>query len=120
MNIDIHFTLPWWALPFLLHAFIAVFYTLYIAAINIYRDWDTLALWVKINSIEIVFTMMVLDVLTQLTLATVLFFDWPQEGTVTQRLSRYKSDAWPAGRRKDIAITVCRDALNPFDVKGHC
>lgn len=120
MNIDIHFTLPLWTLPLLLHIFLAVFYTLYIAAINIYRDWDTLALWVKINSIEIVVTMMVLDVIAQLTLATVLFLDFPREGTVTQRLSRYKSPTTPPGLRKDIATVICRDALNPFDVKGHC
>lgn len=120
MNIDIHFHLSLAWLPVLAYFSIVLFYILYIFAINVYRDWDTLAGWVKVNTFVPVLVMMVYDVLQQLTLFTVLFWDWPKEGTVTQRLSRYKSDSWPDGKRKKAAYAICNQALNPFDKEGHC
>ena len=120
MNIDIHFHLSLYWLPIIAYFSIQVFYVLYIAAISVYRDWDELAGWVQANAFFPVALMLIYDFCQQVTLFSLLFWDWPREGTVTQRLARYRSEAWPPGRRKRVATAICTQALNPFDKKGHC
>ena len=102
-------------------ACLIVFYTLYIAAINIYSDWKVLKLWVKLFSLPIVVVMVLFDVIMQITLFSLLFFDRPRDFMVTQRLARYRSDEWPQGPRKAVATLICTQALNPFDpTQKHC
>jgi len=103
-------------------AYMLVFYTLYIAAINIYEDWSSIALWLKLLVWPIPAVMLGLfDIPFNLTFATVIFLDLPQEWTLTSRLTRYKSLSTGPGLRKDIAVTLCADALNPFaPSKRHC
>jgi glucan phosphoethanolaminetransferase (alkaline phosphatase superfamily) len=103
----------------LVYASLLVFYVLYIAAINIYRDWDSLAGWVQIVSFAPLVVMIIVDMLMNFTLFSILFFDPPDEATVTQRLARYRAgpDSW----RKKVAETICEQALNPFDpTRRHC
>jgi hypothetical protein len=94
------------------------FYVLYIAAINIYRDWDSLTPWVQAFAFAPVVVMLIVDMAMQVTLFTLLFLDLPKEGLVTQRLTRYRKG--PDGWRKTVAVAICEHMLNPFDVKGHC
>lgn len=108
-------------IPLAVYVALLVFYVLYIAAINIYRDWGTLSGWVQLFAFAPVVIMVVLDMLMQFTLVTILFWDWPREGMVTQRLARYQSPATAPGWRKTIATAICTQALNPFDPqKHHC
>lgn len=60
-----------------------------------------------------------LDVLCNMTLASLLFLEAPHEWTVSQRFSRYISS--DSGWRKDVASWVCNNLLDPFDPTGkHC
>ena len=57
----------------------------------------------------------VLDVAINQTLGNVLFLDWPQEWTLSERLERLKSGSdW----RAKVAIAVLRCILAPFDTTG--
>ena len=100
---------------------VTAFYTLYIAAINVYYAWGTLAPWVKVLAGPIVMVMLAGDAAFQLTAATLIFADWPRELMFTQRLTRYKGDKWPEDWRKITATALCTKALNPFDpTRHHC
>lgn len=106
------------ALALIVYASLLVFYVLYIAAINIYRDWDTLAPWVQAVAFAPLVIMVMVDMVMQLTLATLVFLDWPREFMVTQRLARYRTTT---GWRKTVADAICTQALNPFDpTRKHC
>lgn len=100
------------------YAALITFYVLYIAVINIYRDWDALTPWVQAFAFAPVVVMLVVDMLMNFTLFFLLFIDVPKEALVTQRLLRYRRG--PDGWRKTVAIAICERMLNPFDVKGHC
>lgn len=102
-----------------LYAALLVFYVLYIAAINIYRDWDSLAPWVQAVAFAPLVLMVIADIAMNCTLFMVAFCDVPREGMVTQRLARYR--AGPDGWRKTVATRICTQALNPFDpTRHHC
>lgn len=60
-----------------------------------------------------------LDVLVQLTIATVLFLELPREGLVTGRLTRHikRGHGW----RRALSVWICHHLLDPFDPRGtHC
>lgn len=60
-----------------------------------------------------------LDVLVQLTIASVLFLELPREGLVTGRLTRHikRGHGW----RRDLSRWICSHLLDPFDPRGtHC
>ena len=105
-----------------IYAFMLVFYTLYIAAINIVEGWDGIPLWLKCLVWPIPLVMVgCFDIPFQIVPATILFWDLPQEWTLTTRLARYRSPATASGIRKDVANAVCTQALNPFDpTRKHC
>lgn len=99
---------------------LVLFYLFYIAAVQLYYAWGTLALWVRVVAALPMVCFLVIDLCANIII-TLPFFDWPRECLVTQRLKRYRSDDWPAGARKDVATTVCTQALNPFDpTRKHC
>jgi hypothetical protein len=59
------------------------------------------------------------DVLTNLTVATALFLELPREALVTTRLTRHMGDG--DGWRYRVARAICRSLLDPFDPRGvHC
>jgi len=99
-----------------------VFYTLYIAAINMYYDWGAMDIWVKIVFWPIPFAMVAVDFLMQITLFAIIFVDLPREPMVTQRLERYRTQAqYESTWRRKWATFICVNALNPFDpTKHHC
>ena len=60
----------------------------------------------------------VVDVLTNITIATVLFAEPPRELLLTTRLQRYVGGS---GWRKAVATWVCDALLDPLDPRGeHC
>lgn len=59
-----------------------------------------------------------LDAAWNLTFATLVFWDFPQEWLLTARLKRYRRDE-PLSWRGKIAAFVCGKWLNPHD-PGHC
>ena len=101
---------------------LAVFYTLYIAAIQLYSDRNNLPKWIKIFALPILVVMLVCDFLMQITLFTILFLDIPRDLLVTARLKRYRDNAaYNSTWRQHVATLICTEALNPFDPsKHHC
>ena len=85
--------------------FLTVLYILYIAAINIVREWTTIALWVKVVCIPIVAVMVTTDFFANVTIFTILFLDIPREMLVTQRLERYRGPAYNGTRRQAVTDT---------------
>ena len=60
-----------------------------------------------------------LDVACNLTVAAVLFWEWPRELLVTARLKRLMLG--PDGWRKSAAKWICSNALDLLDPSGkHC
>lgn len=91
----------------------------YLAVMNLKRakDAGTLpraALWA---GYPILFAGLLLDLLVNLIVATVVFFDWPKELTVTARLKRYvrtMPDSWRAKAAQWFAVHF----LDTFDPSG--
>lgn len=100
---------------------LVVFYLSYIAAINIYYDWQGLATWVQVGLALPMLAFVLLDFTANMTLATIIFWDLPAEFLVTQRFMRYRSPTTGPGYRKTVATVICTQALNPFDpTRKHC
>jgi hypothetical protein len=73
----------------------------------------------KTLAIPVVAVAIILDILANITIATVVFLDLPRELLITTRLQKYmKKDT---GWRKKIAKYLCDHILDPFDPRGnHC
>lgn len=101
-------------------AVLLIFYLWYIASIQLYKNWSSLATWVKVCTALSVICFVIFDWLMQHSLVALIFFDWPRDTLVTQRLERYRdgdADSW----RGRVATLICTQALNPFDpTKNHC
>lgn len=102
--------------------FLIVFYTGYIASIQIYRDWQDIPLWIVIVMSPIYVPFLLLDIVVQWTIANLLFLDLARELTLSERLGRYRTQKQYAGDwRYRVATYICTKALNPFDpTKAHC
>ena len=102
--------------------FLITFYTLYIAAINVYDERVAISNWVIAVSLPMLILMLVIDCASQFTWVTVMFADLPKEPTVSQRLERYRTlPAYAGTWRESIATFICTKFLNPFDpTKHHC
>ena len=109
--------------PHILHAalFLWAFYALYVLVMGVYRaklagrlegaPLVLLSPFVVIGA--------VMDVVCNLTIATVVFVEPPREWLVTKRLQRHhaSNDGW----RTVLAAYVCDRLLDPFDPTGnHC
>lgn len=98
---------------------IIVFYTLYLAAINLLNNKDT-SKWILVGASPMILVMIVVDIFMQMTLVTIFFLDFPKEFLVTTRLKRYRAQTEQDWRHK-VAVTICTTALNPFDpTRNHC
>ena len=86
----------------------------YVFTMHIRAQWDTLHWSAKVLGAPPAVLSYLLDVLINLTLASVLFLDLPREATLTKRLHRYRT-----GWRSHVARFVCERLLNPFDA-DHC
>lgn len=59
-----------------------------------------------------------LDVIVNLTIASLVFWEPPWELLVTSRLKRH-IDAAAGGWRHRLAVWICDRLLDPFDPTGH-
>lgn len=102
-------------------AYLWAFWAVYVLVMGIYRAHLTrrLAGLNRVLALPVVLVAYLTDVLANLTVATVLFADWPAEWLVTKRLKRYKAAG--TGWRARLASAICDGLLDPFDPTGdHC
>lgn len=105
--------------PLYLWVGVLVFYTLYLASINLWSNRNLAPTWVLWFASPVLLTMGIFDVAVQMTVATVVFADVPREMTLSRRFARYRSG--PPGWRNNFATLVCTRLLNPFDPsRNHC
>lgn len=90
----------------------------YVAIVRLYRSRATLRWPAKAMAYTGAAVGVPLDIVLNLV-ASVLLWDWPQEVTLSQRLSRLNNTG---GWRGDVARWVCAELLDPFDDRpgGHC
>jgi hypothetical protein len=90
----------------------------YVLTMHVLNRWPYLPWAARIAGALPALCAYLFDIALNLTLCTVLFWDWPREATITQRLHRYQREA-PSSKRAAVARWVCRNLLNPFDPE-HC
>lgn len=100
-----------------------IFFMLYIFVMGVYRAHlaGRLSRTLLVLCGPAVLLGIIVDVVTQYTVATVLFLDLPRssEYTVTKRFKRYIYEG--AGWRSRVAAFVCDNLLDPFDpTDNHC
>ena len=98
-----------------------VFWGFYVLVMGFYRAHldKRLTKLTYVLAAPFIITGIVLDVLAQLTIATLAFLEIPREWLVTSRLSRLINSN--AGWRTKLADFICTRVLDPFDPTGkHC
>ena len=95
-----------------------VFYLFYVVGITTLGAWPTLPWPARILLGWTVLVAVLMDIPFNVFVATILFYDWPQEAMFTQRLERYKRLADCRARR--VAVWICQNLLDPFQLGGHC
>lgn len=103
-----------------LFAWMWCFYVLYVLVMGVYRAHlaQRLSLVAYVLLVPFVVLGFVVDVLTNIVIASVLFADPPRELLLTTRLQRYVNGA---GWRRTVAAWVCDTLLDPLDPRGeHC
>jgi len=95
-----------------------VLWLFYLAAMNLRRAREAARLTrtALAFALPIIALAIVIDVLVNLTLATLVFLDSPREWTVSERLARYL--VGPSVWRAEVALWVGAHLLDPFDPSG--
>ena len=106
------------------YLWLAVFFGLYVAVMGLYRVKlrGQLSRFVWVFGGPFVVLGIVVDVVSQYTLACLFFFGLParREHTVTARMQRLRHDD-PTGWRGRLAAYICESGLDPIDPSGdHC
>jgi hypothetical protein len=105
------------------YAYVALFFGLFVLVMGVYRAhltkrlkwWHWVLLWWA------VLIGYVVDVLSNVFIATFVFWDPPKEWLVTDRLIRYKNDPKATTYQYTVAVFVCDELLDIFDPTGeHC
>lgn len=93
-------------------------YLLFVVTMAAKAAWENLTIIPRVLLFVPALVAVLLDAAFNLTLATVLFVDHPQEWLFTQRLNRYKygDSAW----RTTVAVWICKNLLDPLQSGGHC
>lgn len=99
------------------------FWYLYILVMGLYRAHlaNRLTKFTTALALPALFIGYVVDIVSQYTIATIIFRDLPERGEylVTDRLKRYLSQE--TGSRYVKAKWICETLLDPFDPTGkHC
>jgi hypothetical protein len=107
-------------LHWLVVAYLFLFWAVYVLVMGLYRahlagrlGWPAYVMGIPWLAVGVV-----MDVLANIVIASIVFFERPREWLVTTRLVRWQSDAsW----RGAIARWVCKNLLDVFDPSGtHC
>lgn len=98
-----------------------VFWAMYVLVMGIYRAHLQKRLNVVTTVLSVPFVLLgyIMDIVANLTFATVVFFEWPREWLVTTRMKRYINEkhSW----RCKLSSWVCDHLLDMFDPSGnHC
>lgn len=104
-----------------LPAFLWAFWALYVLVMGLYRAHLAGRLTPLTTALGLPFLLIgaAFDVVANVTVATLVFLEVPREFLVTTRLRRYI--AGPPGWRRDRALEVCTQLLDPFDPSNnHC
>lgn len=113
-------------------AYLLTFWYLYVLVMGFYRaslagkleKWSA-SWWL---ALPVILLGALVDLLSNWTIAALWFWEWPRfiwawhrPDLVTDRLTRYLADSYPAGRNKKHAGIICNQLLDPFDPSGsHC
>lgn len=98
-------------------AYLWIFWGIYVLVMGIYRAH----LAKKLNkltltlSIPYVVVGYLIDIISNLTIASIIFLEFPRELLVTDRLIRLKQKS---GWRAKVANWICYNVLDPFDPNG--
>lgn len=101
--------------------FLWLFYGFYLAVMSLYRaKLEKRLTWVMwILGIPYLLIGAIADVTTNLTFAAAVFWEWPRQWLVTQRLKAYKKLG--TGWRYAIAFWICTQMLDAVDPNhSHC
>lgn len=88
----------------------------FVGGIHIIQKWDSLPWPAKVLGAGPAIYAFLLDVVLNIVLLSVIFWDRPKEWTMTDRFHRYQKSP---GLRATISRWVCQNLLNPFD-REHC
>lgn len=102
----------------LIFAYIYCFYLLFVVTMAAKAAWPILTVVPRVLLLPAALLAVAMDVTFNVIIATVIFFDPPQEWMFTQRLNRYKIE--DAGWRTVVAKWLCFNLLDPFQTGGHC
>lgn len=92
-------------------------WVLFLAVMALQWKWHELPTAIRVLAIPAVLAAVILDVLFNVTIGSVLFLEPPFQWTFSQRVGAYKmADSW----RKPIAVWICANLLDPFEIGGHC
>lgn len=89
---------------------------LFVGGIHILQKWDTLPWPSKVLGAGPVVYAVIVDVVLNIVLISVLFWELPKEWTMSTRFHRHQE---VPGWRAPISRWVCQNLLNPFD-REHC
>ena len=101
--------------------FVWLFWGLYALVMSLYRAKlnNELSTAMKVLGFPYLFIGYIFDVVCNMTLACIIFLEFPREMLVTGRLIRHieNKDGW----RHAIASWICTNLLDPLDPRGkHC
>ena len=111
------------AVTYAVQAYVALFvlWVLYLAAMNLKPRLKTMQPIARAHGYVLVLIAVVLDALLNWVVASVIFFEQPQELLLTARLKRYHGPAYAGSWRARLAAWICTHLLDPFDPSGkHC
>jgi hypothetical protein len=100
-----------------------IFYALYALLVGAYRAHldKRLNRWNYFLLAPFLVVGVLVDILSNLVLASVIFAERPREWLVTERLQRYMANPQAYKWRYTIANAVCEKLLDPLDETGdHC
>lgn len=101
--------------------FLYAFWAVYVLVMGIYRAHLAKRLKgaARVMAVPLVIVGYAMDILANITVACVIFFDVPREWLVTSRLKRYIESG--QGWRARLAVAVCDGLLDMFDPnENHC
>jgi hypothetical protein len=104
-----------------LFAWIYAFWLLYLVVMGVYRAHLSKRLQpvALILLLPVVLLGVIVDIVSNLILAPILFLDLPKELLVTSRLIRYRN--YDSGWRNKVANYICSNLLDVFDPNNqHC
>ena len=116
---QITMTLTWLSVLSFLPLSLFILWMGYVLTMELKENFKQLRWEVKIIAFFPALFRYLLDVLLNVILLSILFWELPKEVTITKRFKRWKATPHIAPKRAAFAAYICNSWLNPFD-RGHC